>query len=309
VRKIELPVLVLLYNRPDLTSKLLDSLSETEGLRIYAAIDGPRSDADRIRTDAVADILANSTTVPFQKVWKEPRNLGCGPGVALALQRFFNEVEFGVVLEDDCIPTPEFFDYCRWGLGTFSGDARVGVISGINYVPPLLRDRHSQPVYLSRYPQIWGWATWANRIKGYSHRSEMRRGSLVDSPQWRALSPLERLDWTRRFHTSRTVAWKHSWSVQLVHHLWRNNFYSLAPPTSLVSNKGFGSEATHTSGPAPAWYSDPVDGVQRRELVALAKSMNAAELAPNLKADKWTSAKFFSPPINERLRRRIRSLG
>ena len=61
-------------------------------------------------------------------------NQGCRLGVSRAITWFFEQVEEGIILEDDCVPHPDFFPYCatllepergihpafvlRWGHGS-----------------------------------------------------------------------------------------------------------------------------------------------------------------------------------------------
>jgi hypothetical protein len=59
-------------------------------------------------------------------------NQGCRLGVSRAITWFFEQVEEGIILEDDCVPHPEFFPYCATLLEHYRHDMRVWCISGNN---------------------------------------------------------------------------------------------------------------------------------------------------------------------------------
>ncbi len=39
-------------------------------------------------------------------------NQACRLGLSRAITWFFDQVEEGIILEDDCVPLPDFFPYC-----------------------------------------------------------------------------------------------------------------------------------------------------------------------------------------------------
>ena len=61
------------------------------------------------------------------------QNLGCKLAVSEAINWFFEHVEAGVILEDDCLPHPMFFPFCAELLERYRDDERVMVISGNNF--------------------------------------------------------------------------------------------------------------------------------------------------------------------------------
>jgi len=52
-------------------------------------------------------------------------NQGCRLGVSRAITWFFEQVEEGIMLEDDCLPHPDFFSYCTTLLERYRHDSRV----------------------------------------------------------------------------------------------------------------------------------------------------------------------------------------
>ena len=99
----------------------------------------------------------------------------------------------------------------------------------------------------SRYPLIWGWATW--------RRAWERHDPAL--PEWPALREAGWLEgllgdphaaayWAHRF--DEVHAGGGSWDVAWLHTCWRHGSLTALPTTNLVSNLGFRDDATHTGG-------------------------------------------------------------
>ena len=62
------------------------------------------------------------------------------------------EVEEGIVLEDDCLPHPSFFRFCEELLERYREDERIAMVSGDNF--QFGRKRGDRSYYFSRYNHI-----------------------------------------------------------------------------------------------------------------------------------------------------------
>lgn len=294
-----LPVLVIAFNRPDLTQELLDTLRTQHDISVYISVDGPRRDADRPLVAQVRELarrfLGENNSSRLQE---HDRNQGCARGVTSALHWFFGANESGVVLEDDCLPTPEFIEFCRLGLIRYAGNPTVGSLSGVNYA----RSDRRRRLTLSKYPQLWGWATWRDRVQSF----DLDIGTLIKDVRstsiWRSLSPIERWDWRRRLNELNQSE-PHTWDTQMVAHFWMRDELSLIPPFPLVSNRGFDLRSTHTRGGPPGWYREPPDVHERRAL--LDEMRLSDELPVMCWDDDWLRKNLYSPPIRWRIERKL----
>lgn len=106
------PVLLLLYDRPDYTQRLVECLRRVRPKNIYISIDGAKdNDADR---QAVSEVYKLVQTIDWTKNVKtltHENNKGCRLSVSSAISWFFEQVDEGIVLEDDCLPHPDFFRF------------------------------------------------------------------------------------------------------------------------------------------------------------------------------------------------------
>ena len=108
-----IPVLLITFNRPKHTRRVLEAILAAEPEDLYVFQDGAREgNGDDIQKCAevrrvVAEMTAGSQ-LQLHTYYSE-KNLGCGAGPATAIDWFFGNVEMGVVMEDDCLPHPDFF--------------------------------------------------------------------------------------------------------------------------------------------------------------------------------------------------------
>ena len=128
------PVLLLIFRRPDLTRRVIDALSVVKPSRLYIAADGPRDRPGERQLCDETRKVATQVQWPCQlKILFRNENLGCRVGVSTAIDWFFDQEDAGIILEDDCLPSPSFFPYCAELLARFHDDERIIAISGNNF--------------------------------------------------------------------------------------------------------------------------------------------------------------------------------
>ena len=169
-------------------------------------------------------------------------NLGCRRRVSSGLDWVFAKVPEAIILEDDCLPAPSFFPFCEALLDRYRDDHRVMHISGTNFLKG--RRATGPGYYFSKYPMIWGWASWRRAWRYYDveinswPRSKSLILSLCDDRRerklWGEISDL--------VYNGALDIWSHQWSYAC----WAQSGLSIVPNSNLVSNIGFGAEATHT---------------------------------------------------------------
>src|SRR5262249_51687034 len=116
-------------------------------------------------------------------------NLGIKRRVVSGLEWVFSQTDEAIILEDDCVPDPSFFRFCDEMLARFRYDARVLSVSGDTV--QFGQTRAMASYYFSRYPHLWGWATWRRAWRLYDP-------DLVDWPRLRDSGWLEALLGDRR---------------------------------------------------------------------------------------------------------------
>ena len=161
---LQTPVLFLIFNRPDTTEKVFDAIRAAKPLRLYVASDGPR--ANQSGEDQIVNKVREiSTSVDWScevKTLFQKENLGCKKAVSKGITWFFEQEKQGIILEDDCLPHPDFFVFCENLLEHYADNKHVWAITGDNFQNGQKRGEGSY--YFSRYNHVWGWASWLSLI-------------------------------------------------------------------------------------------------------------------------------------------------
>ena len=238
---ISAPVLLLAYNRPELTRQVVEQVQRSGVKRLYIALDGPQDLDDSTLCAQVERVISGTFT--GEKIWlKRESNLGCKRAVTGAIDWFFEQEEFGIILEDDTLPSISFFRFATELLGRFARDARVMKISGFN--PVLPRSSQSDSYFFSHVSFSWGWASWR---RAWAHNDLSM--ALLNEVRQRGLDSFPALDSARK--TSLGVAEKglDTWDYQWDFNIASQHGLHIVPKANLIQNIGFGISATHTRNP------------------------------------------------------------
>ena len=247
----EKAVLLIGFNRPHTTEKVIEALKAYAPRRLYVACDGPKagSDEDAPRVQAVRDLMTHPGWECTVTSLFRPENMGLRVAVTDALDWFFEYEEEGIILEDDCVPTPDFFRLAEHALDTYRSNEMVWGMTGSNTAGIAMSTDASYG--FAQHPLIWGWASWADRWKRRDYELStfppaLQAGLTRNWPSkdhkhvfFRHLSGIIR--------TGLPNTWDYpwSWTVMKNHGLW------IVPNAQLVTNIGYGDDATNTKGVGP----------------------------------------------------------
>jgi hypothetical protein len=237
------PVLIVVFNRPEVVVELLASLRTVRPTHVYVAADGPRSDhpSDTDRCRRVRDLVATIDWPCEVHERFSDHNLGLQRSMVSAIDWFFEHVEAGVILEDDCLVRPEFFEFAAEMLERYRGCSQVIYVTALNMAP---HERNAVTSYhFASAGHIWGWATWRRAWEGYD--SALREWPAMRADFGRGSPPLRRA-LGRKFDSAHSGD-KHTWARAWHFHVMRRAGVVVVPAVNLVSNIGFGDDATHTT--------------------------------------------------------------
>ena len=242
-----LPVLVIAWNRPEHVLKLIDSLREIKPNNIYVVIDGPRpglKEQDDVRLiEETKNCIEKGIdwNCNVYKLYREV-NIGCGKSVSTGISWFFNHVEEGIILEDDCIPQPSFFKFCERLLFKYRNQDKVMHIGGHSL--GVCHNNMNGDYYFSAYNHIWGWATWKRAWENYNFEidEELQQKIIKNLPNYFSTSE-ESSYWVNQLPIVRGID---TWDFQWTYSIWAAGGISILPTKNLVENIGFGVTATHT---------------------------------------------------------------
>lgn len=258
----DIPILFIIFNRPDTTEKVFQEIRKQKPKYLFVAADGPREnrpdDLEKCKgTRAIIDTI--DWDCELKLLYRE-ENLGCGKAVSGAITWFFDQVEMGIVLEDDCLPHPDFFPYCKELLLKYKDEDQIKWISGNNY--QIQSKETDASYYFSAYNHVWGWASWKRVWKDYHYDlNDFNKNEVYEKINHYFESLGERWYWKNRFQIIRNqkIAIKrgiNTWDYQATFSIWMKNGLSILPQKNLISNIGFGNDATHTSSKKLTFSTD-----------------------------------------------------
>lgn len=244
------PVLFIIFNRLNTTRRVFEAIRRNRPEYLYIAADGPRIGvaSDREQCKEVREWVLNHIDWECEIQTRFlAENIGCKLGPSEAIHWFFQEVEAGIILEDDCLPNNSFFRFCEENLERYRDDDRISIVSGNNF-QPIQPMSITADYYFSIFPSTWGWATWKRTWENYD--IDIRGWHSID--QTKFLNSLFREKsyrnyWKQTFTDYATGKGAATWDFQFYFHTMRKGQLAIIPKANLVSNIGHGELATHTT--------------------------------------------------------------
>jgi hypothetical protein len=255
------PIAFLIFNRPETTAEVFESIRRAKPAKLLIVADGPRTDrageAEKCalaraiidRVDWNCEVLTNYSDV----------NLGCRERISSGLKWVFDTVEEAIILEDDCVPHPTFFPYCEELLDRYKDDERVMVISGQKSQIQYHRTQYSYS--FSRYFHVWGWASWRRAFQNFDARldlwpeirdSDFLKDLLIDERTVKYWSDIFQGVFDGKINT---------WDYQWLFACWIRSGLMILPSVNLISNIGCTVEATHTVNTNHPNANDPTEAI------------------------------------------------
>lgn len=292
------PVALLIFKRPETTEKVFEAIRQAKPPKLLVVADGPRADKpgeaeqcaaaraiiDRVDWDC--EVLKNYSDV----------NLGCGLRPATGITWVFEQVEEAIIFEDDCLPHPTFFQFCEELLSKYRNDERVMAIAGTSLVgewrSPL------QSYYFSQFGGNWGWASWRRAWKFFDYNIKLFPQLLeAQFLEHYLREPKYYLYWKKLFQEIYEFPDRSCWDYQWLLACWMQNGLRICPEVNLITNIGFGANATHT-------FSDnPLANVQTQEINLPLK--HPQFMIQDFQADHLIQEKFFNVGFMSKLKRKI----
>lgn len=243
------PILLICFNRPKHTKRVLESILGAKPKELYLFQDGRRENNsdDLVRSaevrQVIEDLTKNSEVVVNTKY--SDVNLGCGAGPVAGISWFFDNVEKGIVMEDDCLPHPDFYGYCEELLDRYEDDERVRFINATLYDE---RWKCEGSYGFSHYMVTGAWAGWRRTWQGFDLDLEGLDAKAFRKHVLRLTSNRAEANWWYSIvsEIQHDKSKKSYWDYQMQIKLFRESALTVHPQRNLVSNIGFDCEGTHT---------------------------------------------------------------
>jgi hypothetical protein len=251
------PVLFIVFNRLDTTKQVFSAIRQVKPSHLFIAADGPRStvvdEAEKCQTVRKYVLDNIDWDCEVHSLFRE-ENLGCGKAVSEAITWFFGQVEQGIILEDDCVPSISFFSFCEELLAKYKDSDLIYHIAGNN---PLDNTKSRYSYYFDRIEHMWGWATWRRAWNKYEYDID----GLDDFIKEKKINKLVRRGCDREYWLNIFKQMeKHeidTWDYQWTYVIFKNDGLCINPSKNLISNIGFGVDSTHTFDTTSIYNNQP----------------------------------------------------
>lgn len=242
------PVTLIIFKREDTTRRVLEAIREVRPQKLYIIADAARED----RFDESKKVEATRLLVENYIDWDceikknyAKRNMGCKKRVESGISWVLSQEEETIILEDDIVPSTDFFFFCQEMLERYRNNKEVLMVSGYKRVENYVIDK---PYFFSAFSSIWGWATWRRAWKLYD----------TDLTTWPQNKKNKNLQWLMSYPSLLWVIWEteytyrkeiDSWAFVWNYSRYYNKGIGIVPGVNLIENIGFNLEdATHTKG-------------------------------------------------------------
>lgn len=296
----DIPVLIIVFNRSWHLSKVMDALRAIRPTRLFVAGDGPRKDhpgeeqlcceARKAVTDAIDWPCSLQTR--FQT-----ENQGCGKHVTGAVDWFFENVTEGIILEDDCVPSADFFRFSEELLERYRNSEEIMMLSGTALVKAASPSPYDYD-FLS-FPCCWGWATWRRAWQKMSY-------DMPDFPQYKSSGAIKRSFSSPRVQKRLLElfckVYSHApgfdtWDFQWLYACVKNGGVCILPSSNLVSNVGW--DASHTR----------IDDVMEMPFESISDLRHPPEIRRNLELEQIFFERIYAKaPFMVRLFNKLKKI-
>jgi len=243
------PILLIIFNRADTAQQVFDTIKQIRPKYLFVAADGPRLNKpeDIEKCKLTRAIIDQVDWVCEVKTLFRDVNRGCGRGPAEAITWFFENVEEGVILEDDCLPSNEFFTFTAAMLQKYRSNDKVMLVAGTNLLGKWKETE--QGYHFSSYVHTWGWATWRNAWDLYDFElNQWGQDNTLNCfkeilPNRNVYNRFKEIfDYTKA--NINNITW---WDFQWCYCVLQNRGLCVVPAVNLITNIGIGTDSTHTS--------------------------------------------------------------
>lgn len=258
-------VVFIIYNRPEKTKAAFEAIKNYQPDQLYIIADGAKNSDDLVNVcetrKIVEEINWKCKTI---QIYSET-NLGCAQRVFTGLNTVFETTDKAIIIEDDILVSPAFFDFCNTMLHHFETNENIMTINGYN---GWINYKHQEcDAFLSNYASVWGWATWKRAWSKYNFKPNLDERQLAK--QLRSYFN-DTFRTNLILHSYKHKMWERTndWGFQLALSMYTTNAYALVSSENYIQNIGFGPESTHFTNDDFRGVL-PISNVHEKEIYAV----------------------------------------
>ena len=243
----EIPVLLISFNRPEMTMEAISNIKAFHPTKIYFSVDGPREDVIDDHS-SVQKCRELSKKIDWEceviEIFSEV-NYGAGVWPYRSINEVLLKEKYLLIIEDDVRISSDFYEILKELLPRYESDTQIFSICASN-ISTETKNLESELYFFTKYFACWGWATWANKWNHYEYTISKLNGLTF----WNLLKEnnfniLITLYFMINFYLIKTNKLQ-TWDYQVNYLIFKRKFLNIKMAKNLSLNVGVGEKATHT---------------------------------------------------------------
>lgn len=286
------PILLVIFNRSEITEQVFNRIKEIKPKYLYIAADAPRDNivGEKEKCEQTRKIVELIDWECDVKRNYADINMGADKRMATAIDWFFSNVEEGIIFEDDCLPGESFFSFCEQMLEKYRDNDKIMHISGDNF--QFGKTKIETDYYYSYYAQTWGWATWRRAWQKFDWQINTWPDFLHANKINNIFKDKKQKKYWLKFLQAIYEKKYNFWDAKWMFAVWQNNGLAVIPRKNLISNIGYGNDATHTR------VQSKLANVKCEKLTI---TNSPKDIIANTTADKVTFANYYETSLLNKL--------
>jgi hypothetical protein len=244
--KTHTPVLFITFARLDYARKTFDAIKSAKPEVLYFY-------SNKARSEHSTEVTANAKIREFvdEIDWKcdlhtffRDEYVDVYTSLWGAMDWIFNNEEQAIVLEEDCVPSIAFFDYCAKLLERYKDDKRIWVLSGNNFIEGY--NPNGYDYFFSYFPFLYGWASWSDRWKSV-YRDRLPYEKIEEYKLFNQIYVVPRAA-RQALKFTKNIVDTPAWDYRFQRTMKCNGGLGVIPRVNLVSNIGLSGAHNNSAG-------------------------------------------------------------
>jgi len=239
------PIALFVYRRLAHTATAVEALvrnPEAQDTDLVVFSDAARDAASQADVAKVRSYIRSISGFRSTNVVERSANLGLANSIMDGVSRLCCERGSVIVIEDDLVVAPGFLEFMNAALIRYRDEEKVMQVSG--YMFPVKHPEALKPIFLTRVPTSWGWATWDRAWKSM----ELDACALFD--RLKKANALHDFDVAGSYIYSEMLQRQaagelDSWAIRWYASMFLAGGLCVRPSGSLVANTGFDDTGVH----------------------------------------------------------------
>ena len=230
------------YNRPLHTQQVLEGLSRNSVLpeKLFIFQDGLKKEHDEKSWKEVSELIHSVQICPIEIIESQD-NKGLAKSIVDGINYVLKDNDAVIVLEDDCVPAPDFINFMLQVFHKYRNEKRVYCASGYAWHINVESDQYD--AYFHGRMCSWGWGTWKDRWLQYNQDNNILQRIMIEKEK-----SIELAAWARDYPNmlfDRIKGNNNSWAVYWVLKIIEHSGLCICPYKTLIKNVGFDGSGVH----------------------------------------------------------------